>query len=106
MNTIEYLKAVKAKTGISSDYALAARLGITRSAVSKLQAGGVTLSDDVALSVAQILGIEPIEVIASANAERAKTPEMRARWLDLMKGFRTLLSHAKFAGQERRLSPR
>ncbi|MYM67306.1 hypothetical protein GTP45_10735 [Pseudoduganella sp. FT55W] len=87
MNTIEYLKAVKAATGITSDYALAARLGVTRSAVSRLQQGGVTFSDDVALTVAEILKLHPLSVIAQANAERAKTPEQRERWSGVMEKF-------------------
>lgn len=87
MNTIEYLQAVKSRLGITSDYALAAKLGITRSAISKLQQGGVSFSDDVALSVAEILGVHPFTVIAQANAERAKTPEQRARWSGVMEKF-------------------
>jgi transcriptional regulator with XRE-family HTH domain len=87
LNTIEYLQAVKTRLGITSDYALAVKLGITRSAVSKLQQGGVSFGDDVALSVAEILGIHPLQVIAAANAERAKTPEQRARWSGVMEKF-------------------
>ena len=84
MNTLEYLSAVKARLGIESDYALAQRLGITRSAVSIFTRGKGIFGDDVALSVAQILEINPLIVIAQANAERASTPEMRARWIDVM----------------------
>lgn len=84
MKTLDYLDAVKRHTGITSDYALAARLGITRSAISKLQLGKVIFSDDVALSIAQILDLNPLEVIAQANIERAKTPEQRARWSGVM----------------------
>lgn len=87
MNTIEYLQAVKTRLEITSDYALAARLGITRSAVSKLQQGGVSFSDDVALTIADILNVHPLQVIAAANAERAKTPEQRARWSGVMEKF-------------------
>jgi transcriptional regulator with XRE-family HTH domain len=99
MNTVDYLRAVKARCGITSDYALAARLGITRSAVSKMQQGDVAFSDDVALTVAELLQIDPIVVIAAANAQRAKTPEQKARWEGLMEklsgpieSFRNLLS--------------
>jgi transcriptional regulator with XRE-family HTH domain len=87
MNTLEYLQAVKKKLGIESDYALAQRLGVTRSAISKLQLGKAVFSDDVALSVAQILDLNPLVVIAQANAERATTPEMRARWMGVMEKF-------------------
>ena len=105
MNTIEYLREVKARTGIASDYALAARLGVTRSAVSKMQQGETSFSDDVALTVAEILGVNPLVVIAAANAERAKTPEQKARWPGLVEkfsvSFNTLLS-GSWSGVERR----
>lgn len=105
MNTLEYLGAVKTRLGIQSDYALAARLGITRSAVSNFVRGKGVFGDDVALTVAQILEVNPLVVIAQANAERASTPEMRSRWLDVVSGFLSLLPHAKFV-VERRLNPR
>jgi transcriptional regulator with XRE-family HTH domain len=104
MNTIEMLEAVKAKRGISSDYALAKALGITQQAMSSYRSGNSIMNDDVCLSVAAALNLQPIFVIAQANAERAKTPELRARWMGLMEGFRTLLSQAKWDGEERRSS--
>lgn len=106
MTTIEYLDAVKKATGIASDYGIAKRLGFSLSALSSYRTGRRFFDDDAALTVAQVLNINPLLVIASVNAERAKTPELRARWLGLVEGFRVLLSHAKFVGVERRLSPR
>jgi len=107
MKSLEYLEAVKNRLGITSDYALAAALGVTRSAVSKFQKGAV-FGDDVALTVAEILEIEPMAVIAAANAERAKTPEQKARWTGLMEkfsvSFPNLLSF--WDGVERRATPR
>lgn len=107
MTSLEYLDAVKKRLGITSDYALAAALGVTRSAVSKFQKGAV-FGDDVALTVAEILEVEPIAVIAAANAERAKTPEAKARWTGLMEkfsvSFRNRLS--KWDGVDRRASAR
>lgn len=107
MTTLEYLDAVKKRLGISSDYALAKRLGVTRSAVSKFQNGAV-FGDDVAVTVAEILQIHPMEVISAANAERAKTPEQKARWVGLMEkfsvSFLNLLS--PWDGRERRMNTR
>jgi transcriptional regulator with XRE-family HTH domain len=107
MTSLEYLDAVKTRLGIVSDYALAARLGVTRSAVSKFQKGAV-FGDDVALTVAEILQINPLTVIAAANAERAKTPEQKARWEGYMEkfsgSFRNLLS--QWDGKERRAQAR
>lgn len=107
MTSLEYLEAVMERLGITSDYALAARLGVTRSAVSKFRKGAV-FGDDVALTVAEILQLNPLVVIAAANAERAKTPESRARWEGLMEkfsvSFRSLLS--PWDGHERRAQRR
>jgi transcriptional regulator with XRE-family HTH domain len=89
MNTLEYLSACKKKLGIESDYALAKALRITQSTISGYRAGRSRIDDDVALSIAEILGVNPLQVIADANAERAKTPEMRARWINVMEKFST-----------------
>lgn len=87
LTTIEYLDAIKAKSGISSDYALAKRLGFSLSAVSSYRHGRRYLDDDAALAVAAALDLHPLQVIAAANAERAKTPEQRARWSGVMEKF-------------------
>ena len=96
MDTLEYLEAVKIRRGITSDYALAKVLGVTQSAVSSYRTGNSRINDDVALTIAEILGLHPIEVIAQANAERAKTPEQRQRWSSVMEkfsaSFETLIS--------------
>ena len=98
MNTLEYLSAAKKKLGIESDYALAKALKITQSTISSYRAGRSRLDDDVALSISEILGVNPLQVIADANAERAKTPEMRARWIGVMEkfsaSFNSLMSRA------------
>lgn len=87
MNTVDYLDAVKAARKITSDYALAKVLGITQSTISGYRAGRSRIDDDVALTIAEILGVHPLQVIAAANAERAKTPEQRARWSGVMEKF-------------------
>jgi len=85
--TIEFLDAVKEKLGVTSDYALAKRLGFSLSAVSSYRTGRRALDDDAALTVAIALEIHPFNVIAAVNAERAKTPEQRARWSGVMEKF-------------------
>ena len=104
MNTPEYLDAVKRHLGIASDYALAKHLGFSQSAMSSYRTGRRVFDDDAALTVAQALGVNPLQVIAAANAERAKTPEQKARWSDVMEkfsvSFRNRLS--KWDGVDRR----
>lgn len=87
MNTLDYLQAVKTALGITSDYALAKALGIKQTTISGYRAGRSRIDDDVALTISEILKLNPLVVIASANAERAKTPEQRARWSGVMEKF-------------------
>lgn len=78
--TVEFLDAVKAKTGLPSDYAIAPVLGVTRSAVSKYRNGKDFLGEETALRVAHILDLEPAAVLAAIQAEKAKTDEGKAAW--------------------------
>lgn len=105
MNTIEYLDAVKTAKGLTSDYQLAKLLGFPLSSVSSYRTGRRFFDDDAALTVADALGVNPLAVIAAANAERAKTDQQKARWLELVEkfsaSFNALLS-GSWSGVERR----
>jgi len=77
--TIEYLNAVKSKTGAVSDYALAPKIGLSKQMISRYRLKKDFLSDEVALKVASILEVDPAIVLISVHAERAKNePEKRA----------------------------
>ncbi|MBU9320385.1 hypothetical protein KTE24_06900 [Burkholderia gladioli] len=93
--TVDYLDAVKAKLDLPSDYAAAKHLRVTRASVSRYRLGEGAFDDTTALRVAEILGVDPLEVIASANAERARDDETRQLWVRTLEkistGFRTLV---------------
>ena len=95
MNTIGYLKQVKRRLGVESDYALAQHLGVTRQAISGMQSGKTTLGDETAMKIAAILELHPALVLADAHAEREKNPEIQAVWRGLVEkislGFELLL---------------
>lgn len=81
MKSIEWIDRAKIKLGGISDYALAERIGMTRSAMSKHRTGKVTtLSDETAFHIAEILNINPLKVIADQQAENAKTEQLRTFW--------------------------
>lgn len=80
MNTIKYLAKAKEKLGLKSDYALAKWLGITVGAVSHYQTGKRVIDDYTAARIAEALGVDPMEVIATANAEREKDEGRRDYW--------------------------
>lgn len=72
---VDYLDEAKEKTG--SDYKTAQVLDVTRQYVSKMRAGkGV--SNEAAVKLAGILSIDPMEIIAAAEAN--KHPEKADFW--------------------------
>lgn len=85
-STRNYLEKVKEKQNLNSDWALARFLGITPQAMTKIRKGG-SLNDYTALKVAEALGINPLEVIATANREKAKGAEEKAAWERILKSF-------------------
>jgi predicted transcriptional regulator len=78
--TIDYLNAIKAKTGAVSDYALAKEMGITRAAVSIYMAKKRTFSDETALKVARILDIDASEVLLAAHIERSQSETVKTAY--------------------------
>lgn len=102
MNTLEYLTEVKKKRGISSDYAVAKELGISKQAVSRYSQGKGSFDETVAKRVAEILGMHPGIVVLDMEKERAKDPEMQALWSEIYKGFWRLVPLAN----DRRALPR
>lgn len=82
MKTTEYLDAAKAKLEISSDYALAPHLELSRAAVSKLRNGIAIMSNTTAAKLAGILELEPLKVIADAELERGTNDELWKRIRD------------------------
>lgn len=79
-STISYLDEAKAKLGIESDYGMAAWLGVTRAAVSAYRNSARTVDDYAAAKIAEVLEIDPMIVIAAANAEREKDDGKRGYW--------------------------
>ncbi len=79
-STTRWLDRAKQKHGLS-DYALAPLLGVSTAQMSRYRKGHDYLSDDAALKLAALLEMEnAAPIIASAHADRAKTPEARGFW--------------------------
>ena len=83
--TIEYLDIAKKMLEIESDYELARQLDLGRSSISGYRKGKNTFDDYTALKIARVLKIDPMEVIAAANAERAKSEEEKKDWENFSK---------------------
>lgn len=100
--TLEYVDAVKIRLDLPSDYAIAKALGVSRQAVSQYRQGKASFDDLTAVRVAEILGLNPMEVIAAANRERAKSEDARRVWSGLFDrfaaNFEALCKHTRIGG--------
>jgi len=73
--TCDFLDALKYKTGIASDFGLAEYLQITRSTVSAYRLKRCTFSDETALHVADLLGLNRGYVLACVHAEKNRNDD-------------------------------
>jgi predicted transcriptional regulator len=78
--TNEWLDQAKRKRGLASDYMLAKSLGVQTSVISHYRARRRFLDAMMAAKVAELAGVDPIQVIASAEAERAKSQDVINFW--------------------------
>ncbi len=85
MNTLEYLDAAKQKLGMDSDYELAKHMKWSTSQMSHYRLKRRTMDDFQAARIAEVLEKDPMELIAVANAERAKDEEEKGYWIALAK---------------------
>lgn len=83
--TVEFLDAVMKKHGITSDNKLSAFLGCTRSGISGYRYKKSYLDDEIALRVADALGLDPAYVVACCHAERERNAEVKKVWTNMAK---------------------
>ncbi|MFQ2076418.1 DUF3693 domain-containing protein [Aeromonas veronii] len=62
-------------------------LGFSSAYIADINNGRKQFTDETAKFLAVGAGLDPLEVIISLNAVRAKTPEMRATWYDILKKY-------------------
>ena len=67
----DLLDAAKQAHGIRSDYALAQRLGVTRSAVSNYRRGVAFPDLTTTYALAKLAGSSPAEAVLGVNLDRA-----------------------------------
>ena len=78
MKAENWIDQVKAAKGLSSDYAAAKALGISRATISKYRSTTPTLDEENAIKIAHALGMNPAGIIVDQVAERSKSAEVRA----------------------------
>jgi len=76
----DYMDLAMKSAGITSDYALAKRIGVTRQYVSMLRRERRPVSEEIAEALGDVIGVAGIVIYAEVQAERAKTKEKRRFW--------------------------
>lgn len=99
MNTIEYMDEMMRRKRIPSDYALAKALGIAKQTVSRYRAGIGQFDDEIALRVAELMGIDAGIVLLDMHIERTKNAEVRQVWEKISAGFPALSLQANVFGE-------
>ncbi len=80
MNTNDYLDAIKQRFLLTSDYQIAKKIGISPQRVSKYRNGHDYFGEEVAVTAAELLEIDPGQILADIAAERTKCPAAKAAW--------------------------
>lgn len=70
----EYFEAVKARYGLSSDYALAKKLGIAQPEANLMRRGLKIPKPDVCIRIAKLLDKNPVELLLVAQKDKAPRP--------------------------------
>ncbi len=86
MNSKQFLGQVMKEHDLHSQYALAKKLGMSQSRVSMYMRGRREFDEETCLQVSKLLNEGPMYVefmVASVQAERAKTPAARKVWVAL-----------------------
>ena len=83
MNTIDLLTRLKAANGGASDYRIAKLLGIQPQTVYHWKAGRSTMSDEVGVKAAEMLGLDPGKVLIDLHIERVKGDATSHVWRDI-----------------------
>jgi len=68
----ELLERAKAVYGVSSDYALAKKMGVERQTISKYQNNKTFFDTKTCVTLSHILACTPYEIISRMELERAK----------------------------------
>lgn len=89
MKPSAYLDAVKAELNLTSDYQLAKALEVPNADIPGMRDGSRKIRIDIAFRIAITLKLDPAQVIADLEEQRAKTEKRREFW-------RSFLSRAAY----------
>ncbi|MEH0165589.1 hypothetical protein [Roseateles microcysteis] len=80
LSTSDLLEVAKHRQGDVSDYRLAKLLGVPPTTVSNYRVGRSRPANSIAMRLGELAGLDPLEVVAWVNLERASTDEDAKLW--------------------------
>lgn len=86
MRATDYVDSLRVALECHSDYALAKRMGVQQNQIARYRKGG-TFDNAMSVRTAEILGIEPLEIIGDMELQRASTDAQRATWAKFLERF-------------------
>jgi hypothetical protein len=86
--TVEFLDALKAHKGLSTDYQLFKAMGWKQGTVSSYRCGKTCMSGPHAIRVADELSLPRAYVLACMSAERENNTEVAGVWQEIANRFR------------------
>jgi hypothetical protein len=86
-NSNQWLDAAKTVLNVESDRALAKHFEWNRNVPTDIRQGKKSLSNNEAKDIAEALHVNPLQVIADAEAERAKDEKSRSYWATAAKKY-------------------
>ena len=78
MKAYEWIDRLKVKNGWASDYRVAKELGFKPNTISTYRAHGTPMDEEIAVKVANALGVNPAGLVLDQLAERVKSATVRA----------------------------
>ena len=84
MRSYDFVEMYKENKHLPSDYRAAKELGVSRAMISLFK-GGRPLNEEIALKIADELGIEPSEILVVVAAEKSKSEEAKKAFMSLSK---------------------
>lgn len=96
-NIVALLDKAKVVHRLPSDYKLALVMGVQQATLANYRQGKTLPDARVIRLICDLTGDDPALLLAEVEAERAKTDEARALWLEVVKRLRSTLHGAIFS---------
>lgn len=96
--TKKYMDIIRRQYGGCSDYRIAQLLNVSRQAVSRWSKGNGTIGDEPAARLADLCGLDPVEVLTEIYIERSPSPITRQYFEEVLKRTAVALALAPVIG--------